>query len=157
MEISNLELTERRAGFQTLAEYKYDPADQPEKKAARQLVASRVGRAMRELRNALDTFDERNNEIILLHAKRDSENRPIPLLDDRGATVGIELKDLRAFSDDRKPLLREMVQIPNVKGIDYELLRKADIPVDGILVGQLGDFLEGEPEPYTPPVTQSAS
>lgn len=157
MEITNLELAERREGLQTLAQYKFDSADPPEKKAARQLVASRVGRAMRELRNALETFDDRSNEVVLQHAKRDTENRPIPLLDDRGVSVGVELKDVRAFTEDRKPLLREKVQIPDIKGIDYELLQKADIPVDGILAGQLGDFLEGEPAPYIPPATEVKS
>lgn len=156
MEISNMELTERRDGLQGLAEFKFDPNDPPEKKAARQLIGSRVGRALRELRNALETFDERNNELVMVHAKRDDKNQPVPILDDHGKPVGIEIRDLRAFTEDRKPLLREKVEIPNIVGIDYDLLRKADIPIDGWLAAQLGDFLIGEPAEYVAPATQGA-
>jgi hypothetical protein len=154
-EISNLELSELREGLAKLAKFKFDASDPPEKKAARQLVASRVGRALRELRNALENFDDRNSDIVMSHARRDEQNQPIPMLDDFGAVTGVEIKDMRAFSEDRKPLLREKVQIPTLLGIDYALLEKADIPIDGDLVAQLGDFLSGEPAQFTP--IQSAS
>lgn len=156
IEITNLELGEFRTGLQVLAQFKFEPTDGAEKKAARQLVASRVGRALRELRNALETFDDRNTELVMLHAKRDAQNIPVRILDDKGQPVGVELRDVREFMEDRKPLLREKVRIPNIVGIDYALLAKADIPVDGEVAGMLGDFISGEPAQWVPPEMQGA-
>lgn len=145
MEVTNLELTELRDGLQQLAQHKFDAGDPPEKKAARQIVASRVGRALIELRNALENYDERNNDIVMRHASLDSRGQPVQSLDDKGRPIGIEIRDMRAFTEDRKPLLKERVSIPDLKGIDYELLRRADISIDGETAARIGAFLSGEP------------
>lgn len=153
-ETSNLELTELRAGLDTLAHHKFAATDAPEKKAARQLVGLRVGRAIRELRPALETFDDQNEGIVMTYARRNEQGQPIPLLNDKGEPIGVEIVNMRAFSEDRKVLLRQASKLPALEGIDYALLQRADIPVDGELACQLGDFLTGEPVEFTsPPAT----
>lgn len=145
-EITNLELTELRDGLIRLRNVQSGPKDTNSRKTAIMTLASRVGNASRILKPLLETFDEQDGMLIEKYCKRDSEDRPVPILGDKGERLGVELADPRAFAQERKELLKQTCKMPELKGITFELLAKCGISPDGELVDQLGSFLSGDPE-----------
>lgn len=145
-ETSNQELTELREGLIRLRSVQADIKDTRARKTAIMTLASRVGNASRLIKPLLETYDEQEGLLVEKYAKRDSQDRPVPILGDKGERLGVELVDVRSFSMERKALLRQKCNLPELKGITFELLAQCGISPDGELVDQLGSFLTGDPE-----------
>lgn len=166
MKISNIELEELRVGLVRLREHKAEATSSFAKRAACAIVADRVGHALRQIRDACSALDEATEEIVMRHAVRDREGEIVPIIGPLGQVVGTQIKDIPSYSKERRPLLREEKEIPDLKAITYELLWQAEVPVDGELVQALGAFLDGDPiavveamklEPAVPAAAQPAA
>lgn len=144
-EMTNEELVEFRMGLVAMKGYKAKPEDSPEKKAAILVLSNRVGNAYNAIKAACDAFDEQD-EVIREPFIRKMDGRPVYILDDDGKPVGMELTDRLAYKEAKKPIMKEKVIIPEIKPITYDLLKRADYPLDGELVAILGSFITGEPE-----------
>jgi hypothetical protein len=113
--------------------------------AAKSILGNRVGIAWRELRNHLEALGEQEQEIVERHTVK-VNGKPVAVHDDAGKPIGVELDDMALYNAERKPLMKNMVTIPDLKPISYELLEKAGVVAHGELVVQLGAFLTGEPQ-----------
>lgn len=143
MEITNLELTENQKGLMILGELKLKKDDTPEVKALTMSIVSRVGIALKKMRNEIEQYGEQHNELVTKHAKKDRDNNPIPVLDDKGRKTGIELDNVYLFNMEHRALLKVKVNVSDdIKKIKVSELLKIGYELDGNVAGMLGDFLE---------------
>lgn len=142
METTNLELIDNHQGLLKLGELKIKKDDTPEIKALIFSLVSRVGLALKKIKDEVEQYGDQHNALITKHAKRDNDGNPIPMLDDVGRRSGIELENVYLFNEEHRLLLKTKVTIPdNLGKVRMTELLKVGFDIDGNLASMLGDFL----------------
>lgn len=140
MEITNGNLRKLQAGLAALR-----PVADP-------IIANRVGNALRQIAPFCETIDENEQALAAPYLRRTADGGTVAVLDDAGVPTGaVEVADTVGLIQARRPLYREVVTLPELKGITYAELEAAGVEYDGNLVELLGDFLTGEPLPRPAP------